>query len=124
MYAWNSILILNTDSSLADSTYQSTMLPYGEQHWINFVNCTLAISRSSACAPAPPTDNLPLRNVVSGHAHKATNGVLPEPRRLDSRLSYFRIMKIMKNFRIIKNCCIVDMRYEIELIYVPTTVRT
>ena len=33
---------------------------------INLVNCTLDR------APAPPTDNLHLRNVVSGHAHKAT----------------------------------------------------
>ena len=86
-----SVVILNTDSSpschgkytwvsnkfntlkLADSTYQSTMVPYGER-WINLVSCTLDINIlwSIACALAPPTDNLHLQN-----------GVLPEIRWLD-----------------------------------------
>ena len=30
--------------------------------------------------PALPTDNLYLHNIISGHAHKQQNGVLPETR--------------------------------------------
>ena len=56
-----------------------------------------------------------LRNVISGHVHKVTPTQNRVARLADKpRFGYFQVMK---------NCCIVDLRYIIELIYVPTKVR-
>ena len=67
----------------------------------------------------PPTENLHLRNVTSGHAHEQQNGVLHKAKWLDqltnSRLGYFWVMK---------NWYRGPAHYKIELIYVLTKVRS